>query len=106
MAATSASFCVARKRAQLFVITCDHPDQQGSLQPTLPTPDLAVPSHGLRNSSATRRRPRWPPLRSLVSHGSVRNRLRSTATTDPAGLSVYPTVPVPDCAALARSLSS
>ncbi|KAH9010144.1 hypothetical protein EDB85DRAFT_2161786 [Lactarius pseudohatsudake] len=70
MAATSASFRVARKRARLFAIARDNPDQQGSLQPTVPIPNLAAPKRGLSNSSAMRRRPGWPPLRSLASRGS------------------------------------
>ncbi|KAH9168388.1 hypothetical protein EDB89DRAFT_2073977 [Lactarius sanguifluus] len=91
MAATSARFRVAPKRARPFAIACDHPDQQGSLQPTVPIPNLAAPERGLSHSSAMRRRPMWPPLRSFASRGSG---------------SAYPTVPVPDRAALVRSLSS
>ncbi|KAH9166988.1 hypothetical protein EDB89DRAFT_170314 [Lactarius sanguifluus] len=81
MAATSANVHGARKRARPFAIARDHPDQQGSMQPTVPIPDLAAPERGLSNSSATRRRQRWPPPRSLASRGSVRDRLRSPATS-------------------------
>ncbi|KAH8991792.1 hypothetical protein EDB86DRAFT_3079646 [Lactarius hatsudake] len=84
MAATSAKFRVARKRARPLAIARDHPDQQGSMQPTVPIPDLAAPLSGLRNSSATRYRPGSPPLRSFASRGSVRDRLRSSAITRPS----------------------
>ncbi|KAH9013123.1 hypothetical protein EDB84DRAFT_1640994 [Lactarius hengduanensis] len=84
MAATSAKFRVARKRARPLAIARDHPDQQGSMQPTVPIPDLAAPLRGLSNSSATRYRPGSPPLRSFASRGSVRDRLRSSATTRPS----------------------
>ncbi|KAH9023504.1 hypothetical protein EDB84DRAFT_1617373 [Lactarius hengduanensis] len=44
-------------RARPFVISCNHPDQQGSMQPTVPIPDLAALTCGLDNSSTTRREP-------------------------------------------------
>ncbi|KAH9026870.1 hypothetical protein EDB84DRAFT_1563609 [Lactarius hengduanensis] len=84
MVATSANFRVARKRARPFAIACDHPDQQGSMQPTVPIPDLAAPLRGLSISSTTHHRLRWPPLRSFASRGSVRDRLRLPATTRPS----------------------
>ncbi|KAH8979676.1 hypothetical protein EDB86DRAFT_2835783 [Lactarius hatsudake] len=103
--ATSERSRVARKRARPFSIAHDHPDQQGSMRPTVLIPDPAASERGLSNSIATRHRPRWPPLRSLASRGSVRDCLRSPATTRPSRGSVYTTVPFPDRAALARSLS-
>ncbi|KAH9008940.1 hypothetical protein EDB83DRAFT_2557521 [Lactarius deliciosus] len=77
----------------------------GSMRPTVLIPDPAASERGLSNSIATRHRSRWPPLRSLASRGSVRDCLRSPATTRPSRGSVYTTVPFPDRAALARSLS-
>ncbi|KAH8991791.1 hypothetical protein EDB86DRAFT_3103670 [Lactarius hatsudake] len=82
MMATSTKFCAARKRARLFAIACDYPDQQGSMQPTVPIPDLAAHLRGLRNSSKTRRRLRWPPLRSFASRGSLFDRDATATATD------------------------
>ncbi|KAH8996458.1 hypothetical protein EDB86DRAFT_3243345 [Lactarius hatsudake] len=90
MMATSTKFRAARKRARPFAIACDYPDQQGSMQPTVPIPDLAAHLRGLSNSSKTRRRLRWPPLRSFASRGSVRDRLRSPATTRPSRVQCTP----------------
>ncbi|KAH9069516.1 hypothetical protein EDB83DRAFT_438348 [Lactarius deliciosus] len=75
------------------------------MRPTVLIPDRAASERGLSNSRATCPRPRWPPLRSLASRGSVRDCLRSPATTRPSRGSVHTTVPFPDRAALARSLS-
>ncbi|KAH8985323.1 hypothetical protein EDB86DRAFT_3246438 [Lactarius hatsudake] len=98
MMATSTKFRAAWKRARPFAIACDYPDQQGSMQPTVPIPDLAAHLRGLSNSSKTRRRLRWPPLRSFASRGSVRDRLRSPATTRPSRAQctppfLFPTAP-------------
>ncbi|KAH9023857.1 hypothetical protein EDB85DRAFT_1894618 [Lactarius pseudohatsudake] len=40
----------------------------------------AAPTRGLSDSSMTCLRQRWPPLQNLMSHGSMRDRLRSPAT--------------------------
>ncbi|KAH8993085.1 hypothetical protein EDB86DRAFT_1405929 [Lactarius hatsudake] len=98
MMATSTKFRAARKRARPFAIACDYPDQQGSMQPTVPIPDLAAHLRGLSNSSKTCRRLSWPPLRSFASRGSVRDRLRSPATTRPSRAQctppfLFPTAP-------------
>ncbi|KAH9029820.1 hypothetical protein EDB85DRAFT_2249882 [Lactarius pseudohatsudake] len=45
MTATSATFRVARKHAQPFAVACDYRDQQGSMWPTVPIPDLAALTH-------------------------------------------------------------
>ncbi|KAH9175133.1 hypothetical protein EDB89DRAFT_1947832, partial [Lactarius sanguifluus] len=60
------------------------------MRPTVLIPDPAASERGLSNSIATCRRPRWPPLRSLASRGSLRDHLQPP---DPAGAQCTPLFP-------------
>ncbi|KAH9012456.1 hypothetical protein EDB85DRAFT_1900379 [Lactarius pseudohatsudake] len=71
--APSAKFRVARKRARLFAIACDHPTQQGS--PTVPFPDCAALARSLRYSTQTRPQPLRAHLRHLAPRGGMRAHL-------------------------------
>ncbi|KAH9009651.1 hypothetical protein EDB85DRAFT_1902858 [Lactarius pseudohatsudake] len=64
--ATSANFRVARKRARPFAIARDHPDQQGSMYPTIPFPDHAALTRSLGHLTETQLRPPRTYLRHLA----------------------------------------
>ncbi|KAH8976385.1 hypothetical protein EDB86DRAFT_3210937 [Lactarius hatsudake] len=82
--ATSEKYRVARKRARLSAIACDHPTQQGSVYPTVPVPDRAALVRSLSSSTVTRLLPPQTYLRHLAPRGGLRAHLRHFTPPNPA----------------------